>query len=652
MDIIEEFDPLKAKQALDNEVAINAVKREIRNILDSYVGWFDPFCELIQNALDSLEERIKETTDDYVAKIRVIIDTYYNCVTVSDNGTGLTKEKYKQFLAPSFSFKSGRTRGHKGVGATYLAYGFNFIQISTKTADVLTTGKMIDARKWLDDENPSGNPKVQHDEDGPIDPHFNEFDQGVSICVKFDQSSQPGKLSWLNAYTAEQWFKILSLKTGIGAFFPNNSIKVEIVAIYPNGKRDKLERDKIEYLWPHNLVRKAYRFKEIKKKEEELYKKKGKDFILPGKMTKLDAIYDTFSVEQLKGLIAVEEEEKKICDKYTPTVYFCYMHTAKFWPTYNDKIKIREGQKILKSGIQVAANNMPQGEMVTIPLRRNIGRQNQVHALIHFENCKSDLGRKGFQKEIIDFCCSVTRKLIEKPFQKMRYVLRPVTGVIDDLSRESAVDNWKSEMEKHEEQNPLELINDNFFIPMKRVAITSIPTREQDVIALFNQLVAGGVIRGIRVMSTNEKFTYDGMYRVIFEEPTDLHEYNVEKNPLGVLSEYVENHPTFTSKPKILEYKYSLDALIEDIENGDKNSNDLSLVVVWETGKDYVENYHITSLLDEDNLSDRQYHGVTHVITNINSGQKEMDLIVLSELIEHLNNPKESILKQKDKYEE
>ena len=58
-----------------------------------------------------------------------------------------------------------------------------------------------------------------------------------------------------------------------------------------------------------------------------------------------------------------------------------------------------------------------------------------------------------------------------------------------------------------------------------------------------------------------------------------------------------------------------------------------------ETGSDYEGNYHITSLLDPDNLSERQYHGITHVMTNVNSGQREMELVVLQELVEFLNDP-------------
>jgi len=158
--MFNEFDPLEAKQGLKTEVAINAMKREIQNILDSYVGWFDPFCELTQNALDAIEERLADEDEGYQPEIRVLINLRKNTLTVSNNGIGLTRVKFEQFLAPCFSFKSGNTRGHKGVGATYLAYGFNYIQIASKISDYEVMGKMTGARKWLSDENPASNPRM------------------------------------------------------------------------------------------------------------------------------------------------------------------------------------------------------------------------------------------------------------------------------------------------------------------------------------------------------------------------------------------------------------------------------------------------------------------------------------------------------------
>ena len=78
MSTFNEFDPLKAKQSSDTEVAINAIKREIKNILDSYVGWYDPFCEIIQNSLDSLDEKARISDSEYIPTIRVIINNKEN----------------------------------------------------------------------------------------------------------------------------------------------------------------------------------------------------------------------------------------------------------------------------------------------------------------------------------------------------------------------------------------------------------------------------------------------------------------------------------------------------------------------------------------------------------------------------------------------
>ncbi len=647
----ESFDPLKAKQIADTEVAASALKREIENILSSYVGWYDPFCELIQNSLDSIEEKQKTEGDSYIPSLSIIIDIKENTLTVSDNGTGLDKRRFEQFLAPCFSFKSGNTRGHKGVGATYLAYGFNRIFISTKTESFTTTGKMEGARNWLSDTTPPGNPEMEYKESGTNDEKFAEYKTGVSITLGFDSSTHPKKLSWLIADSAAVWKKILLVKTGLGAFIKNDDIAVNIKVIGKNGNETLEEFRGIEYFWPHQVVNKSYNYTKLASKTAKLFASKGPNFKVPSAIKNIECIYDTFSKEQLIELLEFSDGEKELIEQYDPEVHFSYMYTAKVWSKFNESLKTRKGQKILMPGIQICANKMPQGEVIQVPLNRNIGRQNQISVVAHFHNCSPDMGRKGFQKEVVDLSKLIGKKLIEDVISKYKSYLRVSTGVAPDLKRESNVSDWKKEISDHEDLNPLSLNSEHFFKPVNAISITSEPTREQDVISLFNQLIAGGVIRGIKIMSTNERFVYDGMYKVSFDEPDENHEYDVEKNPLGVLPEYIEEHSGFVSAPMILEYKYSLDGLIENLEDGSKNSNDISLVVVWQTDDDYRGNYEITSLLNEDNLSERQYHGVTHVITNETSGQKEMDLIVLKELISFLNNPDQEAKNQEDKYD-
>jgi len=652
MNSFKSFDPLKVKLNANSEAQVNALRREIENILKSYVGWYDPFCEVIQNAIDSVEKR-SQLSENYQPSVWITIDIKNNQLVVTDNGVGLTQQQFEQFLAPYFSFKSGDTRGRKGAGATYLAYGFNYIQVSTKTEHYKAIGKMIDAKTWVDDDNPAANPEVIEDLGGSVDEKFDEIDNGVSICIKFGKKTYPGNLNWIQTSDAASWLKILRVKTAIGAIFKNDKINIYVKVIDKEGKITEEKTTKIEYLWTHQITQKSASLRQINAKRDELYSK-GKDpDDLPSSLKNLEVIYDIWNHTELAKILKLEGEDLEICKKYTPFVYGGYVFSTKKWEQFNNSLNLRSKTRILYGGIQIAANNMPQGELIQIPLTRNIGRQNNAHILIHFSNYEPDLGRKGFKHEIVDFSKNVASKLVEILFKRHK-CLRPTTGARADLLRQESIEDWKIELIDYEKNNPLKLCNENFFLPTNILSITSIPSREQDVIALFNQLIAGGVIRGIKIMSTNERFTYDGLYRVVICQPTEHHIYNAKINPLGILEEIVLGYTKkipFLSYPKVLEYKYSLDGLIENIESGTKNSNDIGLVVVWETGDLWKEHYKLTSLLDVDNLSSRQYHGVTHTITNLNTGQQEMDLIVLEELLEYLNDPEQSQIKQVQKYE-
>ena len=650
------FDPLQAKYSGTEEVAFISLKREIQNILSSYVGWFDPFCELIQNALDSIEERMGFEEKGYVPSVAILIDLKNNRIAVTDNGVGFEEQQYVKFLAPNFSFKSGHTRGHKGVGSTYLAYGFNYIQISTKSPEFTARGKMINARKWLSNDNPASNPLVVPDVENTVDDSFNEIDRGVSICIKYDETTTPKDLSWIKISTAENWLKVLRIKTGLGAIVCNSHINVKVKVITKTGQISVAEHKGIEYLWINEILDKTQTYTAIKLKSDELYKKRGRDYKLPSKFLNLNAIYDKWTYERLASEITLEPEEKDIVERCHPETYFCFVYSTKIWEKFNNSLGARAGISIMNGGIQLAANNMPQGELILIPLKKSAGRQFQLHVLMHFENCCADLGRKGFQKDITDFSKSVAKKIADGPLKKMQKCFRKNSGVVPDLMREKALDDWKNMMNNHEQENPLILDNPNFFLPIKRISMTSVPTREQDVIALFNQLLAGGVIRGIKIMSTNERFTYDGLFHVAIEPPFENQIYSLENNPLGIVEDIVEGikekFPSgFYSAPKVLEYKYSLDGLIEDIESGLKNTNDINLVIAWEAGEAYKENFYIVSMLIDDNLNLRQYHGATHRLFDINTNEIVCELILLKDLIEFLNDPKESSVNQQQ-YEE
>lgn len=652
------FDPLEFKNTVVSAAAIGALKREIENILSSYVGWYDPFCELIQNALDAVEarqaaEESSGTAETYQPQICVRIDLAENSLTVTDNGIGLDKDKFEQFLAPNFSFKSGgKTRGHKGVGATYVAYGFNYMRISTRIPGFEASGRIVGARTWLKNSNGAANPKVEPDASPLADASFADVDRGVSITVRFDSETHPKRLDWIQAANAETWAKILLIKTGIGSAMPSKLIKTEVVVV-SGGKSTMKTLNGTGYLWLNESAAKKLRIRDVLKAEDEQYRKYGMDRKMPDKYLNLDFLFDSWNTAELHELLAsrLDAEELAILEKHRPALSVEFGYTAKIWSKFNDDLNLRSGYRVLNTGIQLAANNMPQGEVIQVPLAKNIGRQNQLHFLLHFENYTPDLGRKGFHRELTDFAKKVSRLVTDHTLSRLRKYLKANTGVSPDLVREMEINDWKKDMLAHECAKPLLLKSQHFFLPTERVSITSAPTREQDVIALFHQLIAGGVIRGLSIMSTNERFTYDGLFRIGFDLPAEIYTYESKKNPLGVPEETASQLHGKVTDPRVLEYKLCLDGLIEDIDSQDKFIKDIDLCIAWTTGDLYRERYGIVSLLVPENADQRQYHGVTHSLIDIETSSKCCDLIILSELIDSLNDPEGTAEAQRAKYE-
>lgn len=159
--VFEAWDPLASES--DPGMLIAAQRREIRNILKSYTGYYDMFSELIQNSLDAVENRLQEVEANYQPGIWIKINIAEREVTVTDNGCGMAEGQFKQFLRPNYSFKYGNVmRGSKGVGATYLAYGFNHLEVATKFEGKSRSGIIKHGREWVEDRTESiSRPKVE-----------------------------------------------------------------------------------------------------------------------------------------------------------------------------------------------------------------------------------------------------------------------------------------------------------------------------------------------------------------------------------------------------------------------------------------------------------------------------------------------------------
>ena len=637
------WDPLE--ETYSEEVIGAVKKREIKNILKSYTGWFDLFSELIQNALDATDARLKKGQKDYVPEIHIEIDLKSGRISVTDNGIGFSEKEFRAFLAPNVSYKKSENRGNKGVGATYLAYGFNHLQLGTKSDSFSYIGTIEGGREWVEDDSGTKNrPEVR--ESKVIHSAFSEVDQGSTFTLLLTGDFiRPKNLGWITARTAKQWDQVLRIRTPLGGVYIDRStprITCNISVIDSEGDTTSVSSGNCEYVYPHTVIATCQELKEVLSHQEKLMQA-GKDASkLPSHFLKLNGIYNTWATSDLLeskyGVkISYSATESQLIEEYKICAYGFLCYTVDIWDQFNDSsLGLRKGERILRGGVQLSTNAMPQGDVLTIPMTRNAWYQNMSHIVIHFSSADPDLGRKGFQPELQQIAQKIASSIVGA-FLNWRKLLKVDSGAPPDIKEDRDIHDWIKQTEEHEKASPLKLNRTDVFLPVRRASITSTPLNEQDVVSLFNQFLAGGVVRGVRILATSGYKQYDGVCRFVMEPPAENHIFDKKSNPLGVEKERAEK-PFGESSPKILEYKYSFDALIDEFEKEDKSEKSIGLVVAWTMGTNWKKKYEIVPLLLDENVHHRAFHGATHLVKNAQTNTESFPAIIISELIEYLND--------------
>ncbi len=653
------FDPLEAAISKDKRHTelINAAKRrEIRNILKSYTGYFDVFSELIQNSLDATE-RVWIQDKSFKSKIKIEIDLKERMIAVCDNGDGMTKDQFEFCLAPNISFKRGENlRGNKGVGATFLAYGFNSIKLHTKSKTFEAAVKLSNGRKWVEDTSGEVERPKFEDYNDKGDWLAN-LDSGTIFKIELFKGEKPD-LNFLNATKASQWMDVLRIKTPLGGIYLTSreigqfrpSVKL-IVKDY-NGEYDINEINGADYLYPHDIPN--LKIKSIKEIERALSTIPG-DFEekfnkLSDQYKKLEGIFEIWDYksilddnDKLKISTNLIDDFKQLLREHRVSVYAAFVHSTRIFDNFNDRIlNIRQRYRILRGGLQMASDGMPQGELINLTLGKNPLSIGQSHVIVHFENGEPDLGRKTFQEEKVE----LAEKLAENAINLLRKFRKHLKSdeTSEPLTPKKEKEEWKLNQLDYFRKNPL--IKPE---ALSGITILSRPQKEQDVVALFNQLIGKDFIKGIEIYATSEHERYDSVFKLNYKS-NDV--YYSSSNPFGINENAVPELP-WDSEIKILEYKYDFDALVRECIANVKFHNHIDLVVTWNASLNYTDHVELKSLLvDERGKDIRTIFGATHCAYFAGHDDKPLyEVIILEDLINYLIDADREIQRQKSKYE-
>jgi len=269
-----------------------------------------------------------------------------------------------------------------------------------------------------------------------------------------------------------------------------------------------------------------------------------------------------------------------------------------------------------------------------IPLTSTIGYQNNTHVVLHLIDGNPDMGRKVFQPEIKAVADELSRRVVDV-FKLYLSLMRPDTGA-PSARAGSELWNYKSAQIAYRDLHPLDLIFNG-----EKLSMVSIPQKEQDVVALFHELLGHGLLKGYRVHSTSEHERYDSVIRVAYSKD-DTYSAN---RLLGVDQQEMS---TGEGEPKVLEYKVDLDGLIADFENEKKYVKDVDLLVCWTMGDDYKDSYHLASYLWGEQGAARSFYGATHALYR--ERERILEIICLKDLINYYKDPIAVAGEQKVKY--
>lgn len=651
------FDPLeKSITNIHEEIQIkllnDAKKREIKNILKSYTGYYDIFSEMLQNALDATEKKWR-IDKSYQAEIQIIIDFIENSICVIDNGQGMTKEEFEFCLFPNISFKENENlRGNKGVGATFLAYGYNHIEIYTKSKNFEASVKLNNGKRWVA-QNDYSRPKFEDTKK----PDFN-YSEGTSFKIILEYHEKP-RLRQIGATTPDQWYNVLRIKSPLGGVYLTTPEDKKFKPTYKIIVSDKkeLKTTKIfpyaDYYYPHEIPN--IKIESISNIDSELAKLPGdyeeKFDKLSNQYKKLNAVFEIWDKDQLLNdstaysiTNGITDDQKDQIAKHNVSVYGFFCNSTKIFDKFNDDtLKLKAGLRILKGGLQIASDGMPQGDLYTIPLTKMIGYQNQSHVIVHFEKGESDLGRKIFQPDNTELSLKLAVNVVNL-LRKYRKNLK-VDETADPLTPDRDRHEWIKEQEKYFESFPLRILSDH-----KNITILNLPQKEQDVVALFNQLIGVKLIKGFEIYATSEHTRYDSLIRLNYSNEDEF--IFSENNKIGISDNTVQDYP-YISEPKILEYKYDFDALIRETQNGEKYNEHIDLVVAWDATLKYQDKIELKSLLTDNQGKDqRRFYGSTHAAYMAGHYERPVyEVIILKDLLNFLIDSEKELFNQR-RYDE
>lgn len=589
--------------------------------------------EALQNAVDA----IVEVGDGAAHEINIKLDLDHRVVTVTDNGVGFENDPTLLFLGGGTK-RSGNRKlfGFVGVGLKVVLFSSKKFSLRSRRDDKHLKFEIQDAYLFSRDSPPDLRvPTIFPQDPSPLskqgteisyqfpsqvahDP-FNHFIQNIySQCLPHGSDKGFGKTlkeavnrkhfdtrfagliaSFLRRYTyAGDVWNALGGKREL----KNTSISVEITCSEPiqtlgseigdlfDGKKETSFRIEPEYLRVEDTVNWA-----------PTHDKPGLYYLPLGKGgMNLDRTWIGFNI----GLYThAEDYEKLLTDRRGKLPDSITEYRDRLFPMINGMIltigRIPVFEEFLPGGSQrvISANGVVTTHEVDLTRGRN---QEYVRCfdLVIDTDAQLNYGKS----QLTD-----------------NHLVGRIRRFINDAysaTIQNAAGNWVGKIDEDDDEYDYFLKRESLGIP--ELANKKVPRDENDVIALFFELVGRGYIRGYQSFGLSQIDRYDG--RFILRRSGD---------------EEAPKVPPDDRQLSAIEFKVTASALIRDLEREAKDARDLKLLIAWDEGTSNSDQFGFADIEHSRYYPDKVYLGVTRYLQNTKSGS-QIQVLLLKQVVEQV----------------
>ena len=184
---------------------------------------------------------------------------------------------------------------------------------------------------------------------------------------------------------------------------------------------------------------------------------------------------------------------------------------------------------------------------------------------------------------------------------------------------QNATGNWVGKMDL-----PDEAEYDYFMrrpnLGIDKLAIRKEPRDENDVIALFFELIGREYISGYQIFGLSQMDPYDGRFLIKYKD----NEEDIAE-------------PLDDRQLTAVEFKVSASLVIRDLEREAKDPRELKLVIAWDEGSSNSDQFGFADIEHSRYYPNKVYPGVTRYLQNTKSGS-QIQVLLLKSLLGNLTH--------------